>query len=149
MHPRRLYGHRGAAAERPENTMPSFERAVECGVDVLEMDVHVTRDGHLIVAHDDTADRTTGARLRWGDIDLAEAQKLDAGWGFVGKDGSRPFAGQGIRVPLFEDVLTAWPGMLINVDIKGDRAVDIMLDLVAKHRADERVTIASFQLRTL
>ena len=62
MHPRRLYAHRGASAERPENTMPAFERAVEIGVDALEMDVHVTRDGHLIVAHDDSAAQQRGPR---------------------------------------------------------------------------------------
>src|SRR5205823_2268595 len=53
--PRRLYAHRGASAERPENTMPAFERALELGADALEMDVHLTRDGELVVAHDDAA----------------------------------------------------------------------------------------------
>ena len=60
MHARRLYAHRGASAERPENTMPAFERAIEVGVDAIETDVHLTRDGHLIVAHDETAARMTG-----------------------------------------------------------------------------------------
>src|SRR4249919_3256007 len=101
MHERRLYAHRGASAERPENTMPAFERALEIGVDVLEMDVHVTRDDRLIVAHDDTAFRTTGAAVGWHEIDLAHARRLDAGWGFVAADGSRPFAGKGICVPTF------------------------------------------------
>ena len=62
MHARRLYAHRGASAELPENTMPAFVRAVEIGVDALETDVYVTRDGHLIVAHDPTATRMTGAQ---------------------------------------------------------------------------------------
>jgi glycerophosphoryl diester phosphodiesterase len=55
MHGRRLYAHRGASAERPENTLPAFERAVEVGVHALETDVHVTRDGVPIIAHDPTA----------------------------------------------------------------------------------------------
>jgi glycerophosphoryl diester phosphodiesterase len=149
MHARRLYAHRGASAERPENTMPAFERAVELGVDALETDVHVTRDDHLIAAHDPTAARTTGAQVAWGDVDLAEVRRLDAGWGFVAPDGTRPFAGKGIAVPTFEEVLDAFPRMRINVDLKGERAVEIMLDLIRRKRADDRVTLASFQLRTL
>jgi len=149
MHARRLYAHRGASAERPENTMPAFERAVEIGVDALEMDVHLTRDDQLIVAHDDTAARMSGAQVAWADLDLADARRLDAGWGFVAANGTRPFAGKAIAVPTFEQVLDAFPAMRINVDIKGDRAVEIMLDLIRRKRADDRVTLASFQLRTL
>jgi glycerophosphoryl diester phosphodiesterase len=149
MHPRRLYAHRGASAERPENTLPAFERAVEVGIDALEMDVHVTRDDQLIVAHDETAARTCGAQLAWADLDLAEVRRLDAGWGFVAPDGTRPFAGKAIRVPTFEQVLDAFPAMRINVDLKGDRAVALMLDLVRARRAEDRVTLASFQLATL
>ena len=149
MHPRRLYAHRGASAERPENTLPAFERAVEVGIDALEMDVHVTRDNQLVVVHDETAARTCGAQLAWGELDLAEVDRLDAGWGFVAPDGTRPFAGKAIRVPTFEQVLDAFPAMRINVDLKGDRAAALMLDLVRARRAEDRVTLASFQLATL
>lgn len=148
MHGRRLYAHRGASAERPENTMPAFERAVEIGVDVLEMDVHVTRDEQLIVSHDPDARRMAAAPIQWAEVDLADAQRLDVGWGFVAPDGTRPFAGQGITVPRFEDVLDAFPNVRINVDIKGERAVAAMLELVTAKHATERVTIASFQTRT-
>ena len=99
MFARRLYAHRGASAERPENTMPAFERAVEAGADALEMDVHLTRDGHLVVAHDDTALRTTGVPKPWTEMDLDEVGRLDAGWGFIAKDGSRPFGPAGMAVP--------------------------------------------------
>ncbi|HET7501179.1 MAG TPA: glycerophosphodiester phosphodiesterase [Kofleriaceae bacterium] len=149
MHARRLYAHRGASAELPENTMPAFERAVALGVDALEMDVHLTRDEQLIVVHDETGARTTGVPARWPELDLAGVRRLDAGWGFVAADGTRPFAGKGIAIPTFEQVLEAFPGMRINVDLKGDRAVEIMLALLRKHRAEDRVTLASFQLRTL
>lgn len=148
MHDRRLYAHRGAAAERPENTFPSFERAIEIGVDALEMDVHLTRDGQLVVAHDDTAARMAATPAAWSELDLADAQRLDVGWGFVAADGSRPFAGKGIHVPRFADVLDAFPGVRINVDIKKDeRAISAMLELLAAKRAVERVTIASFKTR--
>lgn len=149
MHARRLYAHRGASAERPENTMTAFARAVEVGVDALEMDVHVTRDDELIVAHDDTAARMCGVQRAWRDLDLVDTQRLDAGWGFVAKDGTRPFAAKDVRVPRFADVLAAFPAMRINVDLKGDRAVELMLALLRAQRAEDRVTLASFQLRTL
>lgn len=148
MHPRRLYAHRGAAAERPENTFPSFERAIEIGVDALEMDVHLTRDGHLLVVHDDTGSRMAATPVAWSAIDLEDALRLDVGWGFVAADGTRPFAGRGIRVPLFADVLDAFPHVRINVDIKKDeRAIGAMLELLEHRRAVDRVTIASFKTR--
>jgi glycerophosphoryl diester phosphodiesterase len=148
MHPKRLYAHRGASAERPENTMAAFERAVELGVDALEMDVHATRDGRLVVAHDDTASRMCGARLAWTDLDLADAQALDAGWGFVAADGSRPFAGRGIHVPTFDEVLESFPTMRLNVDLKGARAVDLALELLRRFHAEDRVLLATFQTST-
>jgi glycerophosphoryl diester phosphodiesterase len=148
VHPRRLYGHRGASAERPENTMIAFRRAVELGVDALEMDVHLTRDEQLIVAHDPTAARTCGPPLAWADLDLADARSLDAGWGFVADDGARPFAGKSICVPTFEEVLVEFPATPINVDLKGERAVELMLALVRRFKAEDRVTLASFQTKT-
>lgn len=149
MHARRLYAHRGASAERPENTLPAFARAIEIGVDALEMDVQVTRDDQLIVVHDDTGLRTTGTPTAWAELDLAEVRRLDAGWGFINAAGMRPFAGQAIGVPTFEEVLDSFPGVRINVDLKGARAVELMLALLANKRADDRVTLASFQLATL
>lgn len=149
MHPRRLYAHRGASAERPENTLVSFQRAVEVGVDSLELDVHLTRDGVFIVHHDDTALRMCGSPAKWTDLDLADAQRLDAGWGFVAKDGSRPFAGKGINVPTFESILTEFPRVHINVDLKGETAAKAMLDLLRRLKAEDRVTIASFHTATM
>lgn len=128
--------------------MLAFERAVEVGVDALEMDVHLTKDDQLIVAHDDTALRTAGVPAAWADVDLEEAHRFDVGWGFLAPDGTRPFAGKGVHVSRFEDVLEAFPKLRINVDIKGQRSVKPMLALVRSHQAEERVTIASFQTRT-
>jgi glycerophosphoryl diester phosphodiesterase len=128
--------------------MPSFARAIEIGVDALELDVHLTRDGHLIVAHDDTASRMAATPAAWSALDLVDAQRLDVGWGFVAADGSRPFAGHGIHVPRFAEVLDAFPQVRINVDIKKDqRAIGAMLELLEQKRAAERVTIASFKTR--
>jgi glycerophosphoryl diester phosphodiesterase len=148
MQPRLLYAHRGASAERPENTMIAFTRAVEIGVDALEMDVQLTRDGVLIVAHDDDAMRTCGVPRKWAELDLVDAQRLDAGWGFVGKDGTRPFNGHGVCVPTFAEVVRAFPEHRINVDLKGSASVDAMLSLVRELGAEGRITLASFQTTT-
>lgn len=128
--------------------MPAFERAIEVGVDAIETDVHLTRDGVLIVSHDEHGQRMTGARLAWADLTLEDVRRLDAGWGFVAADGVRPFAGKGIGIPTFEEVLLAFPEMHINVDLKEPRAIGPMLELVRTHRAEARVTIASFRTST-
>jgi len=147
----RLYAHRGASAEAPENTLPSFRRALEIGVDALELDVHMTRDGHPIVSHDPTAQRMANVAARWKDLDLADARRLDLGWGFVAPDGGRPFAGQGIGVCTFEELLIELPEAVLNVDIKqtSPAMVPAMLRVLRKHKAEHRVTLASFELRTM
>lgn len=149
MHPRRLYAHRGASSEAPENTLVAFARAVEIGVDALELDVHITRDDHVIVVHDASALRMCGVPLAWKDLTLEEAQQLDAGWGFIGADGTRPFAGQGIHVPRLDELLAAWPAMHLNVDIKDPRAATFVVELIKAARSEERVTLAAFALGTL
>lgn len=149
MKPRRLYAHRGASAEFPENTLPAFQRAVDLGVDAIETDVHMTRDGHLIVAHDPTCLRTTGARGAWLDLEAADVAQLDAGWGYVAADGQRPFANTGIRVPRLEELITAFPRIHLNVDIKSAQAVEPVLSLVNRLGAAKRITLASFRLGSL
>ncbi|HVK78453.1 MAG TPA: glycerophosphodiester phosphodiesterase family protein [Kofleriaceae bacterium] len=150
-HDFRLYAHRGASAELPENTLPAFRRALEIGVDALEMDVHLTRDGHPIVSHDPDAHRMGGVAAAWRDLDLAEAQRIDLGQGFVDEGGGRPHAGKGIRAPSFEEVLVELPGVRINVDIKQWQPpmVRELLRLIRRLKAEDRVTLASFQVRTL
>src|SRR3990172_7158952 len=81
--------HRGASALAPENTMAAFEKAVELGADVIELDLHMSRDGELVVIHDDTLDRTTDGRGVVHELNLKDLKRLDAGrW--VGKE----FAGE-------------------------------------------------------
>ena len=148
---RLLYGHRGAARERPENTIVSFERALEVGADVLETDLHITADGHLVLSHDPTGRRMTGVRAAIRDTTLADVSRWDAGWGFIAPDGSRPFAGQGHRIPTLERALVEFPAAAFNLDIKERRpqVVGPLLRLLRRLRADERVRLASFDLRVL
>ena len=79
--PKNIYvaAHRGWCAKYPENTMEAFRAAVELGVDQIELDVRVTRDGELVIIHDATVDRTTNGTGKVCDKLLAELQALDAG----------------------------------------------------------------------
>lgn len=94
-----LIGHRGASGYAPENTMASFQRAVAMGVDAIELDVHPTRDGELVVIHDPTLERTTNGHGLVSAHTLAELQQLDAGSWF-----DPAFAGE--RIPSLSEVLT-------------------------------------------
>lgn len=74
-------GHRGAAGHEPENTLRSFQKAIDFGVDMIECDVHLTADGEVVVIHDDRVDRTTNGKGKVSQMTLAELKKLDAGKG--------------------------------------------------------------------
>ncbi len=93
-----LQAHRGAAGLAPENTLGAFRMAIELGADATEMDLQATKDGGVVVIHDDTVDRTTDGHGRIGDLTLAEIKRLDAGAKF-----SPGFRGE--RVPTLRDVI--------------------------------------------
>jgi glycerophosphoryl diester phosphodiesterase len=149
--PFRLYGHRGASAERPENTLASFARALEAGADALETDVHLTADGHVVVSHDASGARAAGVARRIAASTLDEVQRWDAGWGFVAPGGGRTFAGRGLRIPTLREVLERFPGVHVNVDVKqrAPSMVAPLLSLLREARAEERVTLASFDAAVL
>ncbi|MBW2242505.1 MAG: glycerophosphodiester phosphodiesterase [Deltaproteobacteria bacterium] len=129
-----LFGHRGASGERPENTLPAFERAVHQGVAALETDVHLTRDGEVVIFHDALLERTTNGEGPIAELSLAELRELDAGYRFTADGGqSFPFRGEGIRVPTLREAFEAFPDLRINVELKGrgDELIAATLDLVA------------------
>lgn len=144
----RIYAHRGASAERPENTLPAFRRALDVGADALELDLQVTRDGVLVVSHDADGRRMCGVPRRLADVTWDEARHWDAGAGFRGPDGGAPFAGGEVRLPTFEEVVVEFAGVPLNVDLKRDLA-DTTVALLRRLKAETRVRLASFQLRTL
>jgi glycerophosphoryl diester phosphodiesterase len=141
-----VFAHRGAAAERPENTLTSFQRALELGADALETDVHLTADGEIVAAHDADGTRMTGVARALRDASLAEVQSWDAGYGFVDAHGGRPFQGQGHRIPSLHELLTELPAVRINMDLKTEEPalVERFIAIVREHRAEERVIAASF-----
>lgn len=137
--------HRGGAEEAPENTLPAFARAVELGYTHLETDVHLTRDGALVAFHDYGLDRVTDARGLIADLSLSTVVRADAGFHFSTDGGvTRPFRGQGVRVPTLEEVLTTWPEVRVNIDPKADNAVAPLVGLIGELDAWDRVCIGAF-----
>ena len=115
----RLFAHRGASGEAPENTMPAFQRAADLSIAYIELDVHLTSDGHVVVFHDETLERTTNGHGQVKDHTLAELQQLDAGYNFSSDDGKTfPFRGQGVTISLLIDVLRSFPQIRFTVEIK-------------------------------
>jgi glycerophosphoryl diester phosphodiesterase len=111
--------HRGASALAPENTIEAFRVAVEAGAGGLELDVHMTRDGHIVVIHDATVDRTTNGTGAVSEMTLDELRGFDAGHNFSPDGGStRPYRGRGVRVPTLGEVLEGFPGVAVNIEIK-------------------------------
>lgn len=115
----RLFAHRGASGERPENTLAAFERAVELGCEYIELDVHAAQDGHVVVFHDDTLERTTNGLGPVGEYALAALQQLDAGYRFSPDGGqTRPFRASDVVIPSLEEVLSGFPQVRFTVEIK-------------------------------
>ena len=147
LRPTLLIAHRGGAALRPENTLPAFEHALHAhGADVLELDVHLSRDGELVVAHDATLERCTDGEGPLAERTWLELQRLDAGFHFS-PDGGRsfPFRGRGVRQPSLRDVLRAFPGARLNLEAKPDvpGVEDALARLLRDEGAVGRVCVGS------
>lgn len=139
-----LCAHRGGARLAPENTLEAFRHAVErWGADMLEMDVHRSRDGRIVVIHDPTVDRTTDGSGRVSGMDWTEIRELDAGHAFRDLDGEPSHRGRGVRVPSLDEVLEAFPRTRLNVEVKAADAAAGTAELVRCHGATGRVLLAA------
>ncbi len=147
-----VIAHRGGGGLWPESTMYAFEHAAGLGVDVLEMDVHATRDGQLVVIHDDTVDRTTNGTGHVLDFTLAELRELDAGYNWTQDGGqSFPFRGKGLAIPTLEEVFAAFGDKSMIVEIKHFQPsiVSDLSRLIREHGLTEKVLVASVDTQTL
>ena len=126
----KIYAHRGASAEQPENSLPAFIRALERGVHGIELDVHLSRDGVPMVIHDETVDRTTNGTGAVADLALAELTLLDAG--------------HGTRIPTLDDVLDVIGNFVhVDIEVKAAAAADAVLVATARRPAP-RFAVSSF-----
>ncbi|MCX5893665.1 MAG: glycerophosphodiester phosphodiesterase family protein [Deltaproteobacteria bacterium] len=126
-----IVGHRGAPVEEPENTLRSFQRALDLGVAMVELDVQLTRDDRLAVIHDETLDRTTNGHGLVKNFTLAELQKLDAG--------------QGEPIPALEEVLELTRGRAyLLVEMKHPEAMGALLEFFRQYQAFDAAQVISF-----
>jgi glycerophosphoryl diester phosphodiesterase len=142
-----VVAHRGASGYMPENTFASFDHALRLGADMIEMDVHPTRDGHLVVMHDETVDRTTDGHGRISSMDLLEVEKLNAA--------AKSAGGRMERIPTFSDVLDRYTGRIpMMVEVKHGSSIypgveRKVLEELKKHDALEQVELISFDFECL
>ena len=141
----RVFAHRGDAAHFPENTLPSFQSAVDIGSDVIETDVQRSKDGHFMVFHDDAIDRITEGRGLVGDYTREELKRFDAGFRYCPDGRSFPFRGRKITIPSLEEVLIDFPHQRFNVDLKADDPFQVgaYCNLIRRCNAVDRVLTAS------
>ena len=148
----RVIAHRGDSKHFPENTLEAFRSAVNMGIDVVETDVHLSKDGILVIWHDPTLERNTNGTGTVESHTLEELKALDAGYTFT-KDGGKtyPFRSKGVKMCTLEEALTECPNQRFNVDLKSKntRIVDEFIRVVRKHGAQNRVVGASFHLKNL
>ena len=146
-----VIAHQGGEHLAPSNTLASFKNAEELGVDVIELDIHMTKDGHLVTIHDPTVDRTTDGEGRVNDLTLEEVQKLDAGDYFKDLDGNYSYRDQGVYIPTIEEVFAEIPHMRWNIEIKDSNDPELyrtisekLWEIIKQYRLEEKVLIAAF-----
>jgi glycerophosphoryl diester phosphodiesterase len=138
-----IFGHRGASARSPENTLSAFKMAEAEGASAIELDAKLSADGQVVVFHDEGLERTTNGTGRLSSHTVRELRALDAGSHF-----SKQFSGE--KIPLLDEVLEAFgKKLLINVELKNyDRPWDALVrrvcELVRKHSLEEGVIFSSF-----
>ena len=142
-----VIAHQGGDGIWPGETMLAYQNSVNLGVDVLEMDIHITEDGVLVLMHDETVDRTTDGSGEIESMTLDELKKLDAGYDWSTDDGATfPFRGKGLTVTTLEEVFTAFPDKHMTIEIKKTNAsmTQPFCELIRKHKMEDKVLAASF-----
>ncbi|SDD82386.1 glycerophosphoryl diester phosphodiesterase [Paenibacillus sp. UNCCL117] len=141
-----IIAHRGAAGEAPENTISAFKLGLEQGCEGIELDVHLSKDGEIVVIHDSTINRTTHSKGAVNELTVAELKQADAGLWF-----HEQYAGE--RIPLLEEVFELVPPeVMINVEIKGSYGYRLEPALAALMRRMDRVhnvVVSSFDFKSL
>lgn len=143
-----VFGHRGAMAYAPMNTISAFELAAQQGAHGVELDVQRSKDGHPVIVHDFTVDATSDGQGNVSDMTLAELKMLDVGSYF-----SAEFTGT--RIPTLDEVFeTVGRKLIINVEIKSqtettDGVEQVVADCIARHAMQERVIVSSFNPHAL
>ncbi|MGZ6214187.1 MAG: glycerophosphodiester phosphodiesterase, partial [Candidatus Limnocylindria bacterium] len=143
-----VVAHRGAGAAAPENTMEAYRLAVEMGADAVELDVHLTADGKLVLMHDETVERTTDLTGPIASMTLKQLRAADAGYRFEAPDGTFPFRGKGLKVPTLQEALKWLPGgtgLVVEVKARAATAPTVAALRGSRVRAAGAVSLISFE----
>lgn len=143
-----VIAHRGGNGQWPGETMYALQQAVNLKVDILEMDVHSTSDGKLVLMHNNTVDETTNGKGCVKNLTWSKLKELDAGHEWSADCGKTfPFRGLGIKVPLLEEVFNAFPTMRMNIEIKQSdpSIVEPFCKMIWDHHMEDKVLVASFK----
>jgi glycerophosphoryl diester phosphodiesterase len=147
-----VIAHRGGRSLGPESTLYTFGRAVNLGVDVIEIDIHRTKDGHLVIIHDSTVNRTTNGSGPVNSLTLQELRSLDAAYHWSPDRGrTYPMRGQGLTVPTLAEAFSALPATRMNIEIKesNPEVIAPLCDLIQNSKKTDQVMIASFDVSQL
>lgn len=143
--------HRGGRGLAPEGTLAAFDNAFGLNVDVFEYDTHMTKDGHLVVIHDATVDRTTDGTGSVNELTLEEVQALDAGYRFEDAQGKHTYRDQGVYVPTVAEVFEKYPDMRHLIEIKDtndpelyEPAIQELWRLIQEYEMEDNVMVGSF-----
>ncbi len=142
-----VIAHQGGNDLWPGNTLFAMQQADDLGVDVLEMDLHITKDGELVLIHDETVDDTTDGTGVVEEMTLAEIQQLDAGYDWSPDDGGTyPFRGLGITIPTLEEIFQTFPDYRMTIEIKKTEGsmAEPFCDLIREYEMQDRLVVASF-----
>ncbi|USK28944.1 glycerophosphodiester phosphodiesterase [Bacillus sp. CMF21] len=141
-----IIAHQGGDGMAPGNTLAAFSLSEKLEVDMLEMDVHLSKDEEVVIIHDGTVNRTTNGTGAVKDMTLQQLKQLDAGYHFVGPDGTHPYRNKGVTIPTMEEIFTAFPGYPMTIELKTEDPLltDKMADLIQKHNMTDNVIITSF-----
>ncbi len=142
-----VIAHQGGNQIGPDETLPTYQQAVDLGIDILEGDLHITSNGVLVLIHDETVDRTTNGSGIVEKMTLAELKELDAAYWWSPDNGETyPHRGQGITIPTLEEVFQAFPGYPVNLEIKKTETslAQPLCDLLRKYEMQNKPLIASY-----
>ena len=142
-----VIAHQGGDGLWPGDTLYAYQHAVDLGADVLEMDAHITRDGQIVLMHDEKVDRTTNGTGLIEDLTLDQLKQLDATYKWSNDDDKTfPYRGKGIQVPTLEELFQKFPQMRYVIEIKlTENPIEKPLcELIRKHNMQDKVVIASF-----
>lgn len=143
-----VFAHQGGENLRPSNTMLAFQYSADLGADVLDTDMHMTKDGVLVLMHDQTVDRTTNGAGAIRDLTLAEIKLLDAGYKFSLDEGQTfPYRGQGITVPTLEELFQAFPDKRFGIEIKQTDPLPTaqrFCTVIRQYQMQDQVLVSSF-----